>query len=171
MEYPISAEPHALWLVSVSHARGAKTMTSKGRRALLRSRLNSLFAVAALACATSMMSPIQAGAQQTADASAVLKRMTDYIAAHPDLSSRFDIEFDSVTPEIEKVQFAASGTLTRNGSNRVHLTRHGAYSDVELVFDGKTTTIVDRYRNKYAQLTGPISIVELVRLARPCRKR
>ena len=117
----------------------------------------------AVAAAFSMFafSPTTASAQAD-DASVVLKRMTDYISAHPDLSSQFDIEFDVITPEIEKIQFAASGTMARSAPNRIHLTRHGGYSDVELVFDGKTTTIVDRYRSKYAQLTGPTSIDQLV---------
>lgn len=116
---------------------------------------------AALAISLFAFLPAAASAQSD-DASAVLKRMTDYIAAHPDLSSQFDIEFDVVTPDIEKIQFAASGTMARSAPNRVHLTRHGGYSDVELIFDGKTTTIVDRFRNKYAQLTGPTSIDQLV---------
>lgn len=125
-----------------------------------RPRSKSAFA-AALAISIFALPASPADAQAD-DSSAVLKRMTDYIAAHPDLSSQFDIEFDVITPDIEKIQFAASGTMTRNAPNRVRLTRHGGYSDVELIFDGKTTTIVDRYRNKYAQLTGPTSIDQLV---------
>jgi hypothetical protein len=116
---------------------------------------------AAVAFSIVALLPTAANAQAD-DASAVLKRMTDFIGAHPDLSSQFDIEFDVVTPDIEKIQFAASGTMARSAPNRVHLTRHGGYSDVELIFDGKTTTFIDRYRNKYAQLTGPTSIDQLV---------
>lgn len=123
-------------------------------------RLSVAFAAAMLA--TTGLVSAQAVAAQPDDARIILKRMTDYIAAHPNLSSRFDIEFDVITPEIEKVEFAASGSMARSSPNHVRLTRHGGYSDVELIFDGKTTTILDRYRNKYAQLTGPTSIDQLV---------
>lgn len=87
-------------------------------------------AAAALSACALNSSPANA---QGDDASAVVKRMTDYLAAHPDLSSQYDIEFDVITPEIEKLQFAASGAMTRSAPNRVHLTRHGGYSDVELL--------------------------------------
>lgn len=128
-------------------------------RSLGRFRFKA-FAVA-VASSTLALLPVPAGAQAD-DAPAVLKRMTDYIAAHPDISSQFDIEFDIITPDIEKIEFAASGTIARSAPNRVHATRHGGYSDVELIFDGKTTTIVDKYHNKYAQLSGPTSIDQLV---------
>jgi hypothetical protein len=119
--------------------------------------------IALIAVALAVVSPNSSPASaQSDDATAVVKRMTDYLAAHPDLSSHYDIEFDVITPDLEKIEFAASGAMARSAPNRVHLTRHGGYSDVELIFDGKTTTVVDRFHNKYAQLTGPTSIDQLI---------
>lgn len=127
------------------------------------SRTRGVSSILAIVAAMSV-SPIGTtpASAQADDSRAIVKRMTDYLAAHPDLSTRFDIEFDVITPDIQKVQFAASGSMIRSSPKQLHLTRHGGYADVELFFDGKTTTVLDRFHNKYAQVTGPTSIDDLI---------
>jgi hypothetical protein len=92
--------------------------------------------------------------------------MSTYMASQKNLSTRFDVALDVVTPEIEKIQFAASGSAKISRPNKLRLIRRGAYSDVELVFDGNTTTIVDRADNAYAQIPTPGSVDRLVDLLR-----
>ncbi len=95
-------------------------------------------------------------------AARVLRSMSDYLAAQESLSAKFDVELDIVTPDIEKIQFAASGDMMLSRPDRLRVTRKGGYSDIELIFDGKTTTVVDRYGNAYATLNGPTSVDQLI---------
>ena len=98
------------------------------------------------------------------DASArrILKSMTDYLDAQKNFSVAVDLELDAVTPQIEKIQFAASGKIQVSRPNRVHLYRKGGYAEVDLYFDGETVTFVDRFRNQYAHTKMTGSIDQLV---------
>ena len=92
----------------------------------------------------------------------VLKSMTDYMASHNNLSAQFDAELDIVTPKIEKIQFDASGDMLLNRPNKLRVTRKGGYSDIELIYDGDTATMVDRYGKSYARIKSPGSVDSLI---------
>ncbi len=104
---------------------------------------------AASPCLSEATDPNSVGAQQ------ILKAMSTYMASQKNLSASYDATLEVVTPEIEKLQFSASGTAEVSRPDKLRLIRHGAYSDVELDFDGETTTIVDRMNKEYAQFARP----------------
>jgi hypothetical protein len=101
-------------------------------------------------------------AADSAGAKRVLKSMSDYMASQKNLSAEFDVGLDVVTTEGQKIEFTASGTTLLSRPNKLRATRRGAHSDIELVFDGTTTTIIDRGDNEYAQVKAAGSVDELV---------
>ncbi len=120
-------------------------------------------ALAAIAAATLAASP---AAADPASARKVLKSMSDYMASQQSLSSRFDVSLDIITPGIQKIEFAASGNLQVGRPNKVRATRRGGYSEIELIFDGQTMTIVDKADNLYAQVATPGTLDSLVDVLR-----
>ena len=88
--------------------------------------------------------------------------MSDYMASQNNLSTQFDAALEIITPEIEKIQFTASGNVSISRPNKLRALRRGGYSEVELIFDGQTTTIFDRDDNVYAQVATPGSVDKLV---------
>ena len=60
------------------------------------------------------------------DADQILKSMSDYLAAQKTMSLTFDSSLEAITPEMEKVQFASSGTLPHR-PNEIKATRTGGY--------------------------------------------
>lgn len=127
------------------------------------------YLAAALLCGMYASSPtiasapaIDASAENAASARNVLQSMSDYLASQKNLSAQFDVDLDVVTPSIQKLQFAASGDVQLSRPDKLHLTRKGGYSDIELVFDGQTATVVDRYGKSFAQLQTPGSVDRLI---------
>ena len=103
----------------------------------------------------------KAGAAEE-DAKAILKAMTDYLAAQPTVSFTFDSDIEVIKPQMEKIQFTNSGEALLSRPDKLRARRVGGYSDVELVFDGKTISILDRGGNGYAQIEAPGTVDELV---------
>jgi hypothetical protein len=103
---------------------------------------------------------------QDDDAAKILKAMSDYMASQKAISLSFDTDIEVITPEIEKIQFASSGKLLLSRPNKIRASRTGGYADVELVFDGKTVTVLGKNLNTYAQTDAPGSIDQLVDLLR-----
>lgn len=96
------------------------------------------------------------------DAGQILKSMSDYLAAQKTISLTFDSSLEVITPEMEKVQFASSGTLLMHRPNEIKATRTGGYADVEMFFDGKTLTVYGKNINGYTQLDAPGSVDQLI---------
>jgi hypothetical protein len=125
-------------------------------KSLAQPRARAFVALAAIAL---LAAP--AGAEEQS-AKRVLKGMSDYMASQKSLSVQFDVGLDVVTPEAQKIEFAASGSTMLRRPDKLRAVRRGAYSDVELVFDGRTTTVVDRGDNEYAQVAMPTTVDNLV---------
>ena len=64
------------------------------------------------------------------------------------------------------MQFASSGTVQLSRPDKLHATRTGGYSDVELFFDGKTLTVYGKNIDSFVQLDAPGSIDKLIDLLR-----
>lgn len=103
---------------------------------------------------------------QDDDAAKILKAMSDYMASQKSISLSFDTDIEVITPEIEKIQFASSGKLLLNRPDKLRASRTGGYADVELVFDGKTVTVLGKNLNAYVQTDAPGTIDQLVDLLR-----
>ena len=99
---------------------------------------------------------------QAQDAAKVLKAMTDYVASQKDISATYDTDIEVITNDLQKIQFASSGQMLLSRPNKIRASRIGGYADVELVFDGKTLSILGKNLNAYAQTETAGSIDQLV---------
>lgn len=67
-----------------------------------------------------------------------------------------------VTVEKQKLALASSGTVSLQRPDKIRAVRSGGFADVELVFDGKTMTILGKNANLYVQLEVPGTIDHLI---------
>lgn len=103
---------------------------------------------------------------QSDDAVKILKAMSDYIAGQKTLSVTFDSDVEVITSNLQKIQFANSGQMQLSRPDKLRATRTGGYTDVEIVFDGKTLTINNKDANGFAQIETPGSTDQLIDLLR-----
>jgi hypothetical protein len=99
---------------------------------------------------------------RAADAKPILKAMSDYLAAQLTIKLTFDSDIEIITPQLEIIQFASSGDLLYSRPDKLRAHRVGGYSDVELVFDGKTLSIYGVNLNGYAQFDAPANVDQLI---------
>ena len=131
-----------------------------------RLRLRSLTTpIVAAFCAGSIFCAAPAQADP-AGARQIVKAMSDYMASQKSLSAEFDVDLDVITPELEKVQFSASGSLVLARPDKIHLTRIGGYTEIELISDGKTVSISDGGGGSYAQIKSPGSVDNVIDMLR-----
>jgi Predicted periplasmic protein (DUF2092) len=96
------------------------------------------------------------------DASKVLKAMSDYLTGQKTISMTFDSDIEVITSELQKAQFTSSGQVLLNRPDKLRATRTGGYADVELVFDGKTATVLGKHLNAFGQADAPGSVDQLI---------
>jgi len=130
-----------------------------------RPKIPKLVQVAVMGLALTAVS-IGTTAQAEDDAGKILKAMSDYVGKQKSISVAFDTDIEVITPEIQKIQFASSGTVLMNRPDKLHATRTGGYADVELVFDGKTVSVLGKNMNTYVQADAPGTVDQLVDLLR-----
>ena len=116
--------------------------------------------------AAALLSFVAPASAQSTDATAILKRMSDYLTAQKTLSVTIDTDIEVVTSDLQKIQFTSSGQVQLSRPDKVRATRLGGYSDVELVFDGKTLAVNSKDRNVFAQVEAPGSVDQLVDMLR-----
>ena len=97
-----------------------------------------------------------------AEAKALLKGMSDYLAAQETISLSYDNSFEVVSKDNQKLQVAASGELDMRRPDKLRATRTGGFANVEMIFDGKTFTILGKDANVYAQAETPGTIDQMV---------
>jgi hypothetical protein len=120
-------------------------------------RLTAAFAL--LVVPTLAVSPASAADD---DAKQIFKAMSDYLAAQKTISATFDSAVEVITPALEKIQFASSGTLLLSRPSAIKATRTGGYSDVAMIFDGKAVTIFGKNINGYAQIDASGTVDQLI---------
>jgi hypothetical protein len=118
--------------------------------------------VVAVLAATVSWTTTGAQAQKTDEAAQILKSMSDYVASQKNISLTYDSDVEVITSEVEKIQFASSGKVLLSRPDKVRVTRTGGYTDVEMVFDGKTVSAVGKNINAYTQLESAGSIDQLI---------
>ena len=91
--------------------------------------------VVALALMMAVGAPTAARADEAA-AKSLLKKMSDYLAAQKALSFSYDSNLEIVTQDKQKLALASSGGVTLDRPDKVRVTRHGGFADIEAVFDG-----------------------------------
>jgi hypothetical protein len=92
------------------------------------------------------------------DATDIMKRMSAYLASQKSFSFDFNSSIEVVTREAQKIQFDSSGDASVARPNMFRAHRVGGYTDIELVDDGKTVTLLGKHINKYAQVDAPGNI-------------
>src|SRR5262245_52429293 len=107
-------------------------------------------------------SPLVAPPAQAQDAGKVLKAMSDYVTSQQTISMTFDADVEVMTSELQKIQFTNSGQVLLSRPDKVRATRAGGYTDVELVFDGKTVTVLGKNLNAFAQADAPGTVDQLI---------
>jgi hypothetical protein len=149
------------------------------RRTVLCSAASALIAVAGLsACSDKPTANEQASDEQAAEgpapaanaqtdetaqnARALLKKMSDYLAAQDVISLNYDSIFEVVSDDHQKFQIATSGTVALDRPNKIHTTRHSGFSDTEMVFDGTTLSFLGKGQNAYIQAEAPGTIDQLI---------
>ncbi|MFL6739173.1 MAG: DUF2092 domain-containing protein [Sphingomicrobium sp.] len=105
------------------------------------------------------------------NAKARLKAMSDYLAAQKAISLSYDSVFEVVTTEHQKLQLATSGTIALNRPDKIRTTRKSGFADTEMVFDGKTVSILGKGQNAYVQAEVPGTIDNLIDQLRDRFKR
>lgn len=117
---------------------------------------------AAILAAALVTSQADAGTPNGDEAMAILKRMTDYVGAQHTISARYDSDIEIVTPDLQKIDFASSGTILLSRPDKARTTRTGGYADVMLNFDGKTLSVLGKNLNAYTQIAAPGTLDNLV---------
>jgi hypothetical protein len=119
--------------------------------------------VSAAALAVVFLLSAHSGAQAgEAEAKGLLKAMSDYLAAQNNISFAFDTNFEVVTKEDQKLLLASSGTINLSRPDKIHATRSGGFANVELMFDGKTLTLLGKDADLYAQAEVPGTVENLI---------
>jgi len=106
---------------------------------------------AAAAGALVLMAMASPAAADEADARAILAAMSDYMTGLETFAFTYDSTLEIVTTEDQKIGLATSGAVSVSRPGRIHATRAGGFSSVEMGFDGSTFTLVGRNSNVYAQ--------------------
>ena len=97
-----------------------------------------------------------------ADAKRLLKAMSDYMAAQKTVSFDFDSNLEIVSTQQQKITLAASGNVILNRPDKLHVTRRGGFSNMEISFDGKTATLLGKNSNMFTQVEAAGTIDQLV---------
>jgi hypothetical protein len=95
-------------------------------------------------------------------AKAILKAASDWLGSQKSLELSFDSDIEIITPELEKIQFTNSGTMVLVRPDKFRAHRFGGYADVELVFDGKTASVLGKSINAYAQIDLPGDLDQMI---------
>ena len=113
---------------------------------------------AAAACIATLTSPALA----EDDAARILKAMSDYTAGQKSISATFDSDIEVITPDLQKLQFTSSGQIRLERPDKLRIKRTGGYTDVELVFDGKTVSLYGNNAKAYVQADAAGTIDQLI---------
>src|ERR1700730_12214057 len=115
-----------------------------------------------LAVAAAGMASMSVARADEAQARSLLKAMSDYLGAQKTISFEYDTNRELVTKQQEKIGLASSGTLALERPDKLRATRTGGFANVEMVFDGKTLSLLGKNANVYAQTEAPGTIDHLV---------
>jgi hypothetical protein len=118
-------------------------------------------AVVALSAAMALVSLPSANADE-AQAKNLFKAMSDYLAAQNAVSFDYDSSLEIITKQDQKIAFTSSGSVMLKRPDKIRATRTGGFANVELVFDGKTLSLLGKIANVYAQAEVPGTIDHLV---------
>jgi len=97
-----------------------------------------------------------------AEAKTLLKAMSDYLGGQQMISFGYDTNLEVVTKDQQKLLFASSGTASLSRPDKIRATRDGGFASVEMIFDGKTLTLLGKNANLYTQAEVPGNLDHLI---------
>ena len=130
------------------------------RKTVQQSAMASM-SVAAMALIIGVGTSSGAMADEAA-AKSLLKAMSDYLAAQKTISFGYDTNLEIVTKDHQKLLLASSGMIDLSRPDKIRATRSGGFANVEMIFDGKTLTMLGKDANLYTQAEVPGTIDHLV---------
>jgi hypothetical protein len=96
------------------------------------------------------------------EAKQLLKSMSDYVGGEKAISFSYDTNLEIVTKDHQKLLLASSGKIELGRPDKLRATRSGGFANVEMIFDGKTVTLVGKDANLYTQVEVPGSVDHLI---------
>jgi hypothetical protein len=112
----------------------------------------------------------QAGNAQAADmqpeATKLLRRMSDYLAARKQFTVQTENTLEVVLTSGQKLQFASPATASVWRPNKLRADRKGDILNQEFFYDGKNLTLYNPKENLYATTAAPPTIEEMLDFAR-----
>lgn len=109
-----------------------------------------------------MLALTATSAARADDPTMILKAMTDYLGSQKTLSASFESDIEIITPELQKIQFTSSGQIKLSRPDKLRVRRTGGYSDVELVYDGKTISLSNNDTKSYVQTDEPGTVDQMI---------
>ena len=94
----------------------------------------------------------------------LVKSMSDYHSAQKAISFTYEATFEIVSADHQKLGLASSGRFALNRPDKLRANRSGGFADVEMLFDGKTATLLGKNLNLYAQFDMPGTIQSTISL-------
>lgn len=100
---------------------------------------------------TGSMSAAQAADAIDPEAKQVLQSMSDFLGKQRTFSVDYESDFDVMTRSGQKLKFVSSGSLAAERPGKLHATRNGIVTNVEIILDGSAVTIYGKKLNGFAQ--------------------
>ena len=118
----------------------------------------------AVACLPSTASAQPAGVDAQADA--VFRSMTRYVAGLKQFSAKTENTLEVVTTDGPKIQFSAPATLTVSRPDKLRAERRGDIVEQAFYYDGKSLTLYNPDTKHYATVPAPANIDAMLDFAR-----
>jgi len=94
----------------------------------------------------------------------ILRAMSSYLGNLSNFSMKANIEYELVMNEGQKLQLSSYAEFAIKRPRKIHVTRKGMFSDMEMIFDGKTLTLHSKRPNVYIQKHAPGTVDNAIRL-------
>lgn len=133
--------------------------------------MNPIISNRILACVTLAVAclPWTASAQPAgvdAQADAVFRSMTRYVAGLKQFSAKTENTLEVVTTDGQKIQFSAPATLTVSRPDKLRAERRGDIVEQAFYYDGKSLTLYNPDTKHYATVPAPANIDAMLDFAR-----
>jgi hypothetical protein len=133
----------------------------KRRHTILNTTVR-LAAFAAILSAGAILSSVSIAHADDAHARVLFKEMSNYLAAQKSIDFDYDSSIEAVSANFQKLAFTSSGAVRLDRPDKLRITRHGGFADVEMVFDGKTLTVLGKNKGIFVKTDTPGSIDEMI---------
>jgi len=134
-------------------------------------RFGSVVACSALAAALLSSGAFAQPAGVDAQADAVFRAMTTYLAGLKQFSARTENTIEIVTNDLQKIQFVAPASITVSRPDKLLAERRGDIEDQSFFYDGRSLTIYNPGTKHYATVAAPASIDTMLDFAAPLLER